>query len=264
MFLMYVDESGDCGLPSDNSPTRYFCLSGVVVHELRWHSVIGELLQFRRWVKKKYGVHLHDELHTAEMINKPGKCASSIQKLKKYQRLAIIRNHADQLAKMADISIINVVVDKVSGKPTTKDEVFRWAWYTLFQRFENTIQNKNFPGSQTGHDRGLIFPDNTDGKKLRSFLNDMRANNLLKVKQRAGAHVYINEPIKVIIEDPAMKESHESYLIQAADCAAFLFKQKIDPSTYMKKQGGSAYFGRMSAVHCVHASRKDPAGIVRI
>ena len=66
------------------------------------------------------------------------------------------------------------------------------------------------------------------------------------------------------VEDPAMKESHESYLIQAADCAAFLFKQKIDPSTYMKKQGGSAYFGRMSAVHCVHASRKDPAGIVRI
>jgi len=33
---MYVDESGDSGLPSDGSPTRYFCLSGLVVHELRW------------------------------------------------------------------------------------------------------------------------------------------------------------------------------------------------------------------------------------
>ena len=34
MFLMYVDESGDCGL--QNSPTRYLVLTGLVIHELRW------------------------------------------------------------------------------------------------------------------------------------------------------------------------------------------------------------------------------------
>ena len=33
MYLMYVDESGDSGLV--NSPTRYFVLTGMVVHELR-------------------------------------------------------------------------------------------------------------------------------------------------------------------------------------------------------------------------------------
>ena len=32
MFLMYVDESGDAGLVG--SPTRYFVLTGLVVHEL--------------------------------------------------------------------------------------------------------------------------------------------------------------------------------------------------------------------------------------
>ncbi len=31
---MYVDESGDMGLV--NSPTRFFVLSGVVIHEMRF------------------------------------------------------------------------------------------------------------------------------------------------------------------------------------------------------------------------------------
>lgn len=33
MYLMYVDESGDSGLLG--SPTRYFVVSGIVLHELR-------------------------------------------------------------------------------------------------------------------------------------------------------------------------------------------------------------------------------------
>jgi hypothetical protein len=42
MYLMYVDESGDCGLPADSSPSSLFCLSGLVVHELRWREAIAE------------------------------------------------------------------------------------------------------------------------------------------------------------------------------------------------------------------------------
>jgi Protein of unknown function (DUF3800) len=39
MYLMYVDESGDPGL--NNSPTRYFTLTGMVVHEQRWHETVN-------------------------------------------------------------------------------------------------------------------------------------------------------------------------------------------------------------------------------
>ena len=49
MYLMYVDESGDTGLA--NSPTRYFVLSGIVVHESRWREFINALVAFRRTLR---------------------------------------------------------------------------------------------------------------------------------------------------------------------------------------------------------------------
>jgi hypothetical protein len=45
MYMMYVDESGDPGMTG--SPTRYFVLSGVVVHELGWRDYLEQLLDFR-------------------------------------------------------------------------------------------------------------------------------------------------------------------------------------------------------------------------
>ncbi len=264
MYLMYVDESGDCGLPSDHSPTRYFCLSGVVVHELRWRETLSELTEFRRWIKKRYRVYMEDELHAAEMISKPSKLASSLQGLKKHERLAIIRHFADQLARLQDMSIINVVVDKESGKLLTKEDVFRGAWYRLFQRFENTIQYRNFPGPNNISERGMIFPDNTDGERLRKYLNEMRIQNRIKIKQTSGSFIYDDKPIVSLIEDPILRDSQHSYFIQAADCAVFLLKQSIQPSGYMRKNGGNAYFKRLEPVLCKAASWKHPLGIVRL
>lgn len=265
MYLMYVDESGDCGMPAQGSPSNLFCLSGVVVHELAWRDTIAELLRFRHWLKGKYKIYLEAELHAADMISKPSKTDPTLQRLRKYERLAIVRHFADQIAALKDIRIINVVVDK-RGKVPNKDEVFRWAWYSLFQRFENTIRYRNFPGPKNAHERGVVFPDNTDGQKLRRFLNEMRLNNVLKVALAPGAFVYRNEPVQVLIEDPVMRDSRESYLIQAADCAAFLLKQSFEPSAYMKRHGGNAYFQRLDPVLCKEASRKDATGrgVVRL
>lgn len=265
MYLMYADESGDCGMPRDGSPSRLFCLSGLVVHELRWRDTVEELVRFRHWIKQRYGVYLDAEIHAAAMINKPGKVDPSLRKLRKYERLAIIRHFADKIKTLADVSIINVVVDK-QGRVPNKDEVFRWAWYSLFQRFENTIRCGNFPGPKNPHERGIVFPDDTDGGKLKRYLNDMRQSNPLRIQQQHGAFAYKNEPIQVVIEDPVLRDSRDSYLIQAADCAAFLLKQSIEPSSYMKRHGGNAYLRRLEPVLCKQASTKDPAqlGIVRL
>ena len=173
MYLMYADESGDCGMPADGSPCRYFCLSGVVVHETRWQDTINDILQFRRNLKLRYGVFLEAELHSAEMIGRGKHLDASLQKLMKHERLAIIRQFADMLAGLSGISIINVVIDK-NGKVPDKARVFQWAWYSLFQRFENTIRYRNFPGPESQHERGIVFPDNTDGGRLTRFLTQMR------------------------------------------------------------------------------------------
>jgi len=44
-------ESVDCGLIE--SSTRCFVLSGMVVHELRWHACLEHLIEFRRRLKAR-------------------------------------------------------------------------------------------------------------------------------------------------------------------------------------------------------------------
>ena len=135
---MYVDESGDCGIV--NSPSSFFVLTGLVVHEVRWMDCLNKLIEFRRRMRDGFGLKLREELHAAQLISKPG----DLDRIPKSERLTIIRAFADELALMDDFRLINVVVDK-AGKPPHFN-IFETAWDRLIQRFENTIRAKNFPG----------------------------------------------------------------------------------------------------------------------
>jgi hypothetical protein len=53
---MYVDESGDTGLRRSGSPTRYFALSGIVVHESRWRDFLEALIAFGKVLRNVYGL----------------------------------------------------------------------------------------------------------------------------------------------------------------------------------------------------------------
>jgi hypothetical protein len=123
MFRMFVDESGNTGLV--DSPTRYFILTGLVVHELRWQTYLEQIIAFRRRMRQQFGLRLREELHAATLITRPG----SLVRIKRHNRLTVMRNFADELASMPDLNIINVLVDK-QGKPTDYD-VFDNAWKTL-------------------------------------------------------------------------------------------------------------------------------------
>lgn len=125
MYLMYVDESGDPG--NNTIQSEFFCLSGMVVHESEWRQMIDAHIAFRRTMKSVYGLPVRAEIHSAELIRKDS------FGIAKHQRLAILRNYLDELAKMNTISFTNVIVSK-RGKPADFD-IFGSAWTTLFQRF---------------------------------------------------------------------------------------------------------------------------------
>lgn len=255
MYLMYVDESGDCGLV--NSPSRYFVLTGLVVHELRWRTYLDQLITFRRQIKDQFGLRLREEIHASEMINKPG----DLVRIKRYDRLAILRQFADELATMSDLNLINIVVDK-QGKPATYD-VFTKAWQALIQRFENTIDRHNFPGPANPAEGGMVFPDHTDDKKLTQLLRQMRRYNPVP-NQAAYGSGYRNLVLTKIVEDPNFRDSGHSYYIQAADVAAYLLYQHLSPNSYMKRKAGYNYFFRLDPILCKVVSSKDPQGIVRL
>ena len=255
MYLMYVDESGDSGLV--NSPTRYFVLTGLVLHELRWRPYLDQLIAFRRRMKAAHGLKLREEIHAAALINKPG----DLVRIQRNNRLTILREFADELAAMGDLNIINVVVDK-QGKAPDYD-VFGIAWKTLIQRFENTLSHRNFAGPANPDERGMVFPDHTEDKKLVQLLRGMRRYNPISNQSQFGLG-YRNLTLSSILEDPNFRNSADSYWVQAADLAAFLLYQNIAPSSYMRKKSGQNYFHRLDGILCRVASSSDPQGIVRL
>lgn len=255
MYLMYVDESGDSGL--NNSPTRYFVLTGVIMHELRWNDYLSRLIEFRKRMRNSFGLLLREEVHAAKMLNNPGE----LVRIKRNDRLSIIKYFVDELAAMQDLSIINVVVDK-QGKAPDYD-VIENSWKVLVQRFSNTISHRNFPGPVNPDERGMILPDMSEVKKITEIIRRMRRYNPIPNQAEFGTG-YRNLQITNFVEDPYFKDSRNSYFIQAADVAAFVLYQKLCPSAFMKKKSGHNFFKRLDAVLCKVASGRDPDGIVRL
>jgi len=226
MYFMYVDESGDSGLK--NSPTRFFTLSGVVMHELRWNEYLDRLIEFRKRMRNSFGLLMREEIHSAHLINKPG----DLKRIKRNDRLTIIRAFINELAAMQDISIINIVVDK-QGKPDDYP-VMQKAWEALIQR-----------------------------KIVQGLLRKMRKYNPVPNQQSFGTG-YRNLTVANLVEDPFFKDSRDSYLIQAADVVAFALYQQLQPSTYIKKKSAHNYFNKLNGVLCRAASSSDPQGIVHL
>ncbi|MEW5882827.1 MAG: DUF3800 domain-containing protein [Armatimonadota bacterium] len=252
---MYVDESGDCGLA--NSPSSHFVLSGLVLHELRWQETLDAMLEFRRRMKRTFGLLMREEIHASHMISKPG----PMVRIKRNDRLTIIRHFADELAAMGHLNLLSVVVDKSNKSPDY--DVFANAWRALIQRFENTLLNRNFQGPHNADDRGILFPDATDTKKLVLLLRQMRRFNPIPHQAGQGPG-YRNILVKYIVEDPSFRNSASSYFIQAADLAAFLLYQQEAPSAYMRRKGGHRFYTRLAPIFCKVASRTDPQGVVRL
>lgn len=254
MYLMYVDESGDVGLR--NSPTRYFVLSAIVIHELRWRQTLESLVEFRKFLRDVKGLKLREEIHCTELINKPG----DLIRIKRNDRLDIIKKCIDWLNIQSDLNVFSVVVDKQDRN----DDIFELAWNTLIMRFENTMSNKNFRGPFNTDDKGMILSDNTEGQKLRKLVRKMRHYNTIPNKSGLYESGYRNLKINSVIEDPIFRDSQYSFLHQMNDVLAYCVRQKYQPNAYMKKRGGSNFYKRLNNVIVGEVTAKNSYGIVEI
>jgi hypothetical protein len=248
---MYVDESGDTGLV--RSPTTYFALSGLVIHESRWRDFTAQMKTFRQTLRGAYGLPVRTEIHASEYIKKP-----PVPGMAPHIRLAILRNFIDELATMNFISITNVIVDK-SGKVPPYD-IFTKAWQALFQRFENTLSYGNFPGGHRA-DYGLVLTDNTDGRKLQRMVRRMAVYNPVPNMARHGPGAR-NMPILRIIEDPHPKDSKDSYFIQSCDVCAYFLMQKFRPNRFIHRSGAQHYLNRLGPTLNRRATYANGLGIV--
>lgn len=254
MYLLYVDESGDIGLPP-SSPTRFFILSAIVIHEMRWRSTLKDLIMFRQELKRRKGLKIRDEIHCTHFINKPGE----LVRIARNDRLDIIKKCIDWLNSQGEMSIFSVVVDK-HGKASDYD-VFLHAWNALLMRFENTLSYRNFPGPRNPDDMGIILSDNTDGNKLRSLVRKMRHFNMIPSMYGGASR---NLRLNYIIEDPIFRDSQISFMHQMNDVVAYCARQLYEPNAYVKKKGGDNFYKRLGNVILRVVTAKNPYGIVEL
>jgi len=199
-----------------------------------------------------YGLNLRDEIHSAKYVDR-----GSGVSVPKHNRLLILKRFAECLADMPFISVTNVIINK-ADKPD-KYDVFSNAWRALFQRFDTTLFYENFPGNHYEKDNGMVFCDNTDGKKLTALMRKMAVYNPVPFEGGVG---FRNIPIRNIIEDPNLRNSAHSHFVQAADLCAFLLYQLHCPKTYYKRKTGKGYFRILESILNTSASKKNSYGIV--
>lgn len=252
MYLVYVDESGDIGLLG--SPTSYFALSALVVHESQWRRLLDDVIQFRTNMRSFYGLKLREEIHAAHFFAKPGKLA----RIPKHNRLQICKRAIDFQENLGYVSLVNVVVRKQGKSPAF--DVFETAWNRLVQRIENTIQYNNFPNGN-GNDKAILIPDQTDNKKLTGLVRRMRRYNPVP---HLGAPGYRMLQTNLIVEDPHFKDSADSFIHQLVDVNAYFLYQMHQPNAYIRSKSAQNYFKRYNKALCKVASRNDPNGIVYI
>jgi len=254
MYLMYVDESGDCGLT--NSPTRYFVLSAIVIQESRWREMLQSLYDFRRALRDTKGLKLREEIHCTELINKPG----SLKRIKRNDRLDIMKKCIDWLNDQKYARVFSVIVDK-QGK---NEDIFELAWKTLLTRFHNTIAYANFPDGAGFPHTGMLISDNTEGEKLRMLVRKLRHYNPIPNDRGLYNDGYRNIKLTRMIEDPVLRDSKYSFIHQINDVLAYCARQLVEPNSYMKRKGGTNFYKRLTNVHCTPVSGHSRMGIVRL
>jgi hypothetical protein len=218
MYLLYVDESGDVGIK--NSPTKYFVLSALIIHESKWRNTLDELVKFRNQLRDTKGLKLREEIHCTELINRP----KELVRIKRNDRLDIIKKCIDWLNTQENIEIFSVVKNKINPN----EDVFNTTWIQLLHTFEEHLKTKH------QNEKGIILSDNTDGEKLRILIRGQRHTN--------------NDRINKIIEDPIFRDSRNSLLHQMNDVIAYCVRQNYEPNAFMKKKGGHNYFQRLKNV----------------
>lgn len=208
MRIVYYDEAGDDGYPKASSPL--FALSALYMHYLQWQPNFERIREFRRQVRRDFGLPVKTELHTKYFVL--GKRPYRTLGISEEDRLRVMALFADLIGTL-DARIINVVVVKPNLRGNNLS-VLDTALKFSVQRIENDLAPARNPES-----RFMIITDPGRVGAMRSTTR--RVQRINYIPSRFSPTPYRRE-ITALIEDPMQKDSRESYFIQLADYVSFV------------------------------------------
>jgi hypothetical protein len=246
VYLAYFDESGDSGA-IDRSPTRFFVLACVLVHEAVWLENLNSLVHFRSLLRRRYGISRNAELKANEIRKGRGPLTDlhwfSERRGRMFRYLMLLQRNKLNLKTFA------VAIDK--GRLQADRDAREVAWQYTLQRVDTFCR-------KTG-DFACLFPDAGHGYFIRRLVRRLRRHQV--IEGRFGGLLKINA--ERIVEDPNERRSHDSYFIQIADWNAYAAHRSthIDPA-HAAFAGAWDELGDARLVQ-VNALRGGPPGIVR-
>lgn len=205
MLLAYIDESGNTGDPSRGGSLT-FALGCVLVDADLWPAAFDELLDFRRRIKSKFGVHMRAEIKANYLLRNSGDLRPYA--LGPDARHLIFRAHLRVLNDLPARAFA-VVVDKRTAF-AGPDETFNLAWEGLLQRLERTSTKEKATFA--------VFHDEGEDDAVRRWVR--KARRRLTAGSAFGSGQMSNAA-RLLVDDPIPRRSKQSYMIQLADLVAY-------------------------------------------
>jgi hypothetical protein len=190
-FLAYYDESGDAGIVG--SPTKYFVLSCVLVHEKQWLSTLDQLISMRRRMRELHKLPTRPEIKSTDIRRGRGPLLhlrwSPERRMQFYQN--VMRYQANTLT---DLTIFAVAIEKGPAQVNGR-EPRETAWEFAIQRVNRFCDDE----------RAIFFPDEGHFPFIRRLLRRMR--RFQNVPRRWGGGS-LSVPTARIVEDPSDRRHH--------------------------------------------------------
>lgn len=220
MYLAYFDESGDSGHPAlVKTPTKFFVLSAVVLHQDAWLPVLDRLIALRRSLRDRFGIPTRQEIKAQHIRFGRGVFRNLRSPMDEAQRLDLYRELMEfQEQSLPEVRCFSVAVAK--ARILSRDLDIRGiAWAYMLQRIDHMCKDEG--------DKAILFPDEGHGPFIRKLLRRVRRRQ--QIRGHFGGRLEI--PTERIVEDPNDRQSHDSYLIQLADWNALACHRSryVDP-----------------------------------
>lgn len=213
MLLAYVDESGDSGLGG----SRSYALGCVMVEHDVWLDRFDRLIGFRRHLRKLFGFPVRAELKANYLLQNGGPYLSA-NPLSERARFAIYRQTM-RLQPKLELDTFAVVIDKAKASekhPGRPVQDIAWEW--LLQRLERrSVYEDKYV---------MLIHDEGEAENVRKLVR--KARRIGTAGSRFGTGM-LNVPFKKLVDDPAPRDSRQSYFLQLADLSAYAAFRRLYP-----------------------------------
>jgi len=205
VHLSYVDDSGD---------QWTFVLGAVIVPAAQWLPVHDQLAAFRSRLSKTTGFRMRNELKATEIVSGGGRWRALGTPMR--TRFGIYKAALEELNKMAPAvrTVAVVIPNRADARLTASPREV--AWDLLLERLRNF--------SRDNSSACLVVSDDGAPASLRSLT---RRKRRFAYAPSAFGGASLSVPFQQLVDDPVLRDSRSSYLVQWADLVAYAAFRQI-------------------------------------